>query len=396
MVLTHAHLDHSGYLPALVKAGFAGPIYCTDATRDLCEILLRDAGHLQEEEAEYANRKGFSRHRPALPLYTEADAVLALKRLVPVPFDDRAEVLPGVGARLRRAGHILGAATVTLEAEGRKLAFTGDLGRPDDPLLLPPEPIPHADALVCESTYGDRRHAPGDPGAVIGEVIRRTYARGGTLVIPAFAVGRTQLILYYLHRLRQTRAIPDLPIFLDSPMATDVTDLFARYGARHRLSGAEVAAVCRTAEVVNGAESVPGRRSGPAAQGHPLGERHGHRRPGGPPPQGLRARIPGAPCSSWATRPGAPGAPTSSTGPGRCASTGTDVPIAAEVVQLHEMSAHADADEIVGWMKGFETPPETTWLVHGEPEATEALRRRIVRELGWHVDVPEQLQRVAV
>jgi metallo-beta-lactamase family protein len=217
VVLTHAHLDHSGALPLLVKHGFEGVVICSEATASLCEVLLRDAGHLQEQDARYANKRGFSRYKPALPLYTVEDAEAALRRLRPIPFH-REQQLPGGGNLvLRRAGHILGAASLELEWERTSIAFSGDLGRHDDPIMLEPEPLAKGDYLVVESTYGDRSHPKIDPQRTIQEIVGATTKRGGTVVIPAFAVGRVQALLYYFERIKLAGGLGNVPIFLDSP-----------------------------------------------------------------------------------------------------------------------------------------------------------------------------------
>ena len=250
VVLTHAHLDHSGYLPALVRDGFGGPIFCSEGTRELAEILLPDSGHLQEEAAEYANRKSFSKHRPALPLYTEDHAIAALRRFRAVGFAEPFASAPGLRAELRPAGHMVGASFVRLSTDTDSVLFSGDLGRPNDAILAAPVTGLEADYLVIESTYGDRRHAPGDAEAVLAEVINRTAKRGGILVIPSFAVGRAQALLYFMWRLKSTGRIPDLPVFLNSPMATDATGVYHRYRAEHRLSPEQCKGMCTAAKIV--------------------------------------------------------------------------------------------------------------------------------------------------
>jgi metallo-beta-lactamase family protein len=236
VLLTHAHIDHSGYFPVLAKRGFGGTLWCTKATRDLAAILLPDAGHLQEEEAAYLNRQGKSKHKPALPLFSEDDAREALGRIRGVEFGETLRLGGGITARFAPAGHILGAASVVVEAGGSSVLFSGDLGRADDLVMQPPTRGLAADTVVVESTYGDRLHAAGDPLEQIGDVIRRTCDRGGVVVIPAFAVGRAQTLLYAIYRLRKANAIPDVPVFLNSPMAVDATELYHRYRAQHRLS----------------------------------------------------------------------------------------------------------------------------------------------------------------
>jgi metallo-beta-lactamase family protein len=255
VVLTHAHLDHSGYLPLLVRSGFAGKIYCSEATYDLCKILLPDSGHLLEEEANYANRHGFSKHVPALPLYSEADAVRALRHFAPVEFGGSFTIAGTVRGELALAGHILGAAIVTLRAEAKTLVFSGDLGRPHDPILLAPAAIGEADYLVLESTYGDRRHDPVDPLVLLGRTIRETVGRGGVVVIPSFAVGRAQSLLYDLYRLKQRGEIPSfVPVYLNSPMAVDATALYQKHLHGHRLSHDQCCAMSHAATIVTSVE----------------------------------------------------------------------------------------------------------------------------------------------
>ncbi|HZW51206.1 MAG TPA: MBL fold metallo-hydrolase, partial [Rudaea sp.] len=255
VVLTHAHLDHSGYLPLLVKRGYTGPVYCTPATAELCKILLPDSGHIQEEDAEYANRGGFSKHHPALPLYTEEDAMRCLRQLRTVDFNEDFAIGPGLQGRFTPAGHILGAACVTVTGTAGKLVFSGDLGRPHDGIMNPPAPLSDADYIVVESTYGDRTHPSVDALDELAQIILRTVNRGGCVIVPAFAVGRTQTLLHFIHQLKAQGRIPSqLPVFLNSPMATDVTTLYERFGSELRLPKSEVAAMCRAATFVNSVE----------------------------------------------------------------------------------------------------------------------------------------------
>jgi metallo-beta-lactamase family protein len=255
VVLTHAHIDHSGYLPVLIKLGFRGRIYSSEATLDLCRILLPDSARLAEEDAERANRRGYSKHKPALPLYTERDAKLALEHFVTVPFGQDFEPVSPLRARFGRAGHILGASTVRVTDGRSTIAFSGDLGRAHDSIMRAPEPMDRADFLVVESTYGDRNHEPVEADIELGNVISRTVARGGTVVIPAFAVGRTQALLLSIARLKAKKKIPgDLAVYLNSPMAEDTTDVYHRHRAEHRLSEKECAAMCRAAKIVNSIE----------------------------------------------------------------------------------------------------------------------------------------------
>ena len=388
VVLTHAHIDHSGYLPLLVRNGFRGPIFCTEGTRELCELLLPDSGRLQEEEAAYANRHGHSRHDPALPLYTEQDAARALERFVPVAFDQETEAFAGVSFRLRPAGHIVGAAMALVQGEGTLVLFSGDLGRPNDPVMKPPVPVAAADYLVLESTYGDRLHSKDDPAATLAALINRTTKRGGAVIVPAFAVGRAQMLLYLLYRLKRDGAIPDIPIFLNSPMAVDATRIFHAHHGEHRLSREECTAMFKQVQYVNTVEESKAlnSRRGPmvviSASGMATGGRVLHHiRAFGP---DARNMILFAGYQSAGTRGAA-----LVQGADSVKMHGEYIPIRAEVAQLDNLSAHADSEEILDWLANFTAPPATTFLTHGEPSAADALRRRIKDRLGWNCHVPE-------
>jgi metallo-beta-lactamase family protein len=388
VVLTHAHIDHSGYLPLLVKNGFRGPIYCSPATRDLCEILLRDCAHLQEEEAEYANRKGYSKHRPALPLYTMADAELCLKQFHCVDFGTEFNPAKDLACRLQPAGHLLGAAFVTLTDQRRSLVFSGDLGRPHDLTMRPPVPFPGADYLILESTYGDRLHPAVDPETTLAEYVNRTAARGGVVVVPAFAVGRSQTILYCLHRLKTHNRIPDIPIYLDSPMAIDATEIFRRYAGEHRLGREECAAIGRTARYVNTAEESRALSASRfpmvliSASGMATGGRVLHH---------LKAFAPDHRNTILFTGYQAGGTRGASLLGGAQAIKihGDYVPIRAEIGVIENLSSHADYQETLDWLRGADQTPIRVFLNHGEPAAADALRLRIEEALGWNVCVPE-------
>ncbi len=391
VVLTHAHLDHSGYLPLLIRNGFHGPVYCTRATADLCRILLPDAGRLQEEEAEYANRHRFSKHKPALPLYTEEEARSALKLLKPRQWQRPFE-LGDLQIELLPAGHILGASMVRLWYADRQLLFSGDLGRPNDALMPPPASIRHADFLVLESTYGNRGHDPGDPGEKLAAIISRTAARGGVTLIPSFAVGRAQTLLYEIERMKSCGRIPaGLPVYLNSPMASDVTELYEKYAGEHRLDRARFRAMCRAAILVGSAEESErlNQRRGPmviiAASGMATGGRIVHH---------LKAFAPEARntvlfCGYQAG--GTRGASILSGAPS-VKIHGDYVPVRAEVASIDNFSAHADAAEILQWLKAFSAAPRRTFLTHGEPIAADALRLRIAEALGWRCDLPDYLE----
>lgn len=395
VVLTHAHIDHSGYLPRLVADGFRGRIYATEATRDLCDILLPDAAHLQEKDAEYANRHGFSKHHPALPLYTRADAAAALERIVTVPFETEQRIAGPYSIRFQPAGHILGAAIVTMTGAGRRIVFSGDLGRSGSPTMVDPTPVRTADYLLVESTYGDRRHDSNDPEAALADAINRTAARGGTVIIPSFAVGRAQTLLYHLNRLKVARRIPDVPVFLDSPMSIDASELFCRHHREHRLTAAEARASCAVARYVQDVEESKALDASPvpkvivSASGMATGGRVLHHiKHYAPDPRNL---ILFAGFQAGGTRGAAMTA-----GADQVKIHGQYVPVRAEVANLSMLSAHADADGIMDWLRQFQAPPRQTFVVHGEPSAADALRHRIEEELGWPCRVPEHLEIIAL
>lgn len=386
VVLTHAHLDHSGALPLLVREGYRGPVLTTHGTRELCGLLLPDSGHLQEADAEFANRHKISRHQPALPLYTEEDAHRALKLFKPLDFDEPL-TLGALQLRLRPAGHILGASSVELRQGERTLLMSGDIGRPDDLMMKPPVPIAHADTLVIESTYGDRQHDDGDHAAELADVIRRTAARGGMVIIPAFAVGRAQALLYQIWLLKQANRIPDLPVFLDSPMAIDTTGIYQRHANEHRLSVdecrhmAQVARFCRTPDqsrelnqltypaiIISASGMATGGRILHHLMNH-LGDR--------------RCSVVFAGFQAGGTR----GARLVA-GERSIRIFGQDVAVNAEVVSIPGMSAHADAAQIIQWLGTLSHAPQHIYITHGEHDAADALRRRIQRELGWRASVP--------
>ena len=395
VVLTHAHLDHSGALPLLVKRGFTGPVFATPSTIDVCGVLLPDSGRLQEEDAEYANRRQRSKHTPALPLYTEEDANRALRQLRPLPFEEPSDSIAGMRLRLRPAGHILGASSVELTAGDTTVLFSGDLGRPDDAIMRAPVSIERADYIVAESTYGDRLHDASNAELLLGQVIQRTAARGGIVVIPAFAVGRAQSLLYAIYRLKQRSEIPDLPIYLNSPMAIDMTDIYHRHRAEHRLSAEECAGMIAVATMVRTTEAsraLVARRQ-PAvivsASGMATGGRVLHHLKALAPDS--RNAIVFAGFQAGGTR----GARIVA-GERSIRIHGEDVAVNAEVVSLPGMSAHADAQQIVQWLKTAPKPPRGIYLNHGEPAPADALRQRIERELGWSATVPRLGQSVEI
>jgi metallo-beta-lactamase family protein len=388
VVLTHAHLDHSGLLPRLVKLGFRGTIYCTHGTRELCRVLLPDSGRLQEEDAAFANRHGFSKHKPALPLYTEEEAETCLRQLRGVPFRHAVEVAPDVRVEFFPAGHVLGAAFVRVATSQGVVTFSGDIGRPGDPLMNAPDPPGPTDYLVTESTYGDRTHPPIDAEQELLGWLKPAYERNAVIVIPAFAVGRTQTLLLLLARLRARNAIPDLPIFMDSPMAIDATELYQRFRAEHRVDAEECRRMCSTARITTTPEASKAldQCAGPmiilSASGMATGGRVVHH---------LKAFVGDernlvllAGFQAGGTRGAAllAGAPL-------LRMHGQEFPVRAQVGQLQASSAHGDANELLDWMRGLPHPLRSVFVTHGEPGASDTLRRRIERELGWSAIVPE-------
>jgi len=387
VILTHAHLDHSGYLPLLVRNGFRGKVFATSGTRDLCEILLRDSGHLMEREAESANRYGYSKHKPALPLYTQRDAELSLEQFLPCEFGRRYELGEDLYLRFLPAGHILGSSFVQLTSGSGSVIFSGDLGRPNSATMANPAIIEEADWLIVESTYGNRKHEKANPEDMLADIISRTAARGGIVLIPAFAVGRAQSVLYHLQRLKSVRRIPDLPIFIDSPMAINASEIFCDHVKEHRLSKSQCRAMCEGAIYVRSAEDSKAldqilmpmvliSASGMATGGRVL---H-HLKYFAPDP---RNTILFTGFQAAGTR----GASIVG-GAAQVKIHGQQVSIRADVQNLHMLSAHADADEILGWLGNFRHPPETTFITHGEPAASEELRRRIENDLQWRCVVP--------
>ena len=394
VILTHAHIDHSGYLPLLARQGFKGKVFCTPATADLCRILLPDSGHLQEEEAEYANRHGLSKHAPAQPLYTREDAERCLKLLHPVAHGKLWHPAPGLNASLMPAGHMVGASFVRLDNGSRSILFSGDIGRPNDLVLKAPSQMDGADYLVVESTYGDRLHKNSDPLLELGKVINRTAARGGVVLIPAFAVGRAQSLLHCIQVLKAQGVIDNkLPVYLNSPMAASATQAYQKHQAELRLTAAQCEAMARAAHIVQSPEEsrLLNARRGPmviiAASGMATGGRVVHHLKAFAPDK--RNTILFAGFQAGGTR-GATivgGSPT-------VRIHGQDVPVRAEVAMLDDLSAHADAAEIIDWLRGFKSAPKQTFITHGEPAAADAMRQRIERELHWACHMPCYLESV--
>ncbi|MCB1608062.1 MAG: MBL fold metallo-hydrolase [Xanthomonadales bacterium] len=395
VLLTHAHLDHSGYLPALVKQGFGGRIHATASTLELCGLLLPDSGHLQEEEAEYARRKGYSKHADPRPLYTQADAEACLKRFSAHPFEASVELAPGISARFIPAGHLLGAASIELTVGSCRLLFSGDLGRSVDPLMRPPRPFAGADVLLCESTYGNRTHASSDPEAELAPLIRDAAARGAVVIVPAFAIGRAQGLMLHLARLRQRGEIPRVPVFLNSPMAIDATEIYHRHHDEHHVSVEDCRGMYELATFVHTAEESKelNLRHGPmviiSASGMLSGGRVLHHL------EAFGSDSRNLILMSGYQAGGTRGAALAG-GARSLRMFGREVEIRAKVAALDSFSGHADANELLDWMRGAAPVPTQTYITHGDPDASDALRRRIQNELGWRCRVPEHLERVAL
>lgn len=393
VILTHAHIDHSGYLPLLARQGFSGKVYCSPATLDLCRILLPDSGYLQEEEAAFLNRHRLSKHTPALPLYTRKDAESCLKLFQPQPYGKKWQPVPGLAAVLEPSGHMAGSSFVRLDDGARSILFSGDIGRPNDMVLKAPSSMDGADYLVVESTYGDRVHPQSDPLTKLGRVINETAARGGVVVIPAFAVGRAQSLLHCIHRLKAQGLIQDIPVYLNSPMAANAMDVYWKHRHELRLSASECQAVATTAHIVQSPEEsqMLNSRRGPmiiiAASGMATGGRVVHHLKAFAPDR--RNTILFAGYQAGGTR----GA-TIAAGSPSVRIHGQEVPVRAEVAVLDDLSAHADADEILAWLAHFTAPPKQTFITHGEPAAADALRQRIERELRWECHLPYYLESV--
>ncbi len=387
VVLTHAHIDHSGYLPLLARQGFRGPVLCTPATYELCRILLPDCGYLLEEEAEFNNRHGTSKHHPALPLYTQQDALDCLRLFKPVRHDQPWDAPGGLQGRFWPSGHMPGSSFVRLDNGQRSILFSGDIGRPHDLVMQPPATPDAADYLVVESTYGDRLHLDSDPLQVLADVINRTSARGGVVVIPAFAVGRAQALMYAIHLLKARGLVHKLPVYLNSPMAARATEVYLRHTGELRLSVEEAREVVAGVQVVQSADDsrLLNARKGPmviiAASGMATGGRVVHHLQAFAPDRRNTLLLAGYQAGGTRGAALAGGARS-------LRIFGQDVPVRAEVAQLDHLSAHADAAEILTWLGRLSRAPQRTFITHGEPAAADALRQRIERTLRWPCHLP--------
>ncbi|NIM65442.1 MAG: MBL fold metallo-hydrolase [Candidatus Latescibacteria bacterium] len=398
VLLTHAHIDHSGFLPRFCKDGFKGPIRCTYPTYDLCEILLKDSAHLQEEDAAWANKKGFSKHKPALPLYTVEDAEKTLKLFQPLYYGEDYTIGDGIRLKFKDAGHILGSAFIDVKVSNgekmRKILFSGDLGRPERPILRDPVQVFNVDYLVLESTYGNRLHEDVSQYDELAGVINDSVKRGGVLVIPAFAIGRTQTLLYVIRELEEQRKIPSLPIYVDSPMAIDATDIF-----RKRISDQDLASrilalegkklfqtkhlhLCDSREESKAINKIKSRAIIISASGMVTGGRILHH---------MIARLPNRKNTVLFIGYQAEGTRGRAMLEGKetVRIHGENVPVRAHIENISGFSGHADYNETLAWLMGFNKPPEKIFLVHGEPEASKAMAEKIRKNFSWDVIIPE-------
>lgn len=387
VVLTHAHLDHSGYLPRLMREGFHGHIWCTPATKQLSEILLVDSGNLQEEDARHANRFGYSKHEPAEPLYTAADAEKVMPQFHTADYGHPVRVGPFT-IRFSPAGHILGSSCVRVECEGHSITFSGDVGRPHDPVMNPPAPLQETDWLVVESTYGDRLHEKTDVAEKLARLVSETITRGGTVLLPAFAVGRAQVLMFLLTSMMAKRQIPQAPIYLDSPMAIDVTDVFMHHHKEHRLNRSECEMMCAhvlytsTGEQSQAISASEHPKIIIAGAGMLNGGRILHH---------LMAFGGDARNTLIMTGYQAEGTRGHAllNSADKLRIYGQEVDIRCQVEQLDGLSAHADYEEILDWLRPL-VPPRKTFITHGEPVAADSLRQKLERQFGWSTEVPEQ------
>ncbi len=401
VALTHAHIDHTGFLPRLVKEGFHGPVYCSQPTADLMGVLLPDSGHLQEEDAAFANRKGFSKHAKALPLYTAEDAQDALRYLHPFAQDQPVKLDNGFQFQFSKSGHILGSKSLLVTANGLRVMFTGDLGRYRATGGHPDAPPGPADYVVMESTYGDRLHPKNDVRPRLAKVIQDTVKHGGSVVIPAFAVERTQKLLFLLRTLMDDHLIPQIPIHIDSPMAIEAVKIFMRYG--QEFDEETKAMVKRHGSpfhwpqvyfdrTVEQSKQVSASREPMiiiSASGMATGGRVLHHLAQRLPDHRNTVMFVGFQAADTRGHLIASGAPT-------VRIHGEDIPVRAHVESFEEFSDHADYEEALRWLGSFQTPPKQVLLVHGEPQAAQALEKRIEQKLGWDVHVPQHMERMAL
>lgn len=391
VILTHAHIDHSGYLPLLVKNGFKGDIYCTFGTKDLCSILLPDSGYLHEKDAYLANKYGYSKHHPALPLYTIADAESALKQFTPQDYSKEISLFDDISFQFIRAGHIIGSAYVRLNFLNKSILFTGDMGRAHDPVMQQPNIVEEVDYLVIESTYGNRLHEKEDPKILLKKIINNTVHRGGSVIIPSFAVARAQSLLHYIAVLKKEQSIPDIPVYLDSPMAINATQIMHKYRGELHLSNNECIDLCNTATYTRTPEEskeldnnkfpkIIISASGMAAGGRVLFH--------------LKTYAPDHRNTILFTGYQAGGTRGARivNGEKEIKIQGQMISVRAQVESLGNLSAHADYNEILGWLNHFRKPPKKIFITHGEPDSSNSLKTKIEQRFGWNCIVPEYQQ----
>lgn len=391
VLLTHAHIDHSGYLPLLVKNGFKGNILCSKATYDLCRVLLPDSGYLHEEDAKRANKYHYSKHHPALPLYTQQDAIHCLQSFKFIDFNKNIQLYPEVTAFWGHAGHILGAAFIELQLGTEKITFSGDLGRFCDPIMNPPDKPKQTDTLIIESTYGNRLHGTEDPLLIMASTINQTITQQGTLLIPAFAVGRTQAIMYYLDQLILHKKIPSLPIYLDSPMAIDATKILQQYLSEHKLSKNDCERICNRVKYINSPEEsklIDNNKSPKiilSASGMMSGGRILHHLKYFGPDEKNTILITGFQAT------GTRGARLLNHET-HLKIHGEMVPIRAKIVELTATSAHADYNELLNWLSLFPALPKRIFISHGEPNSALALQKHIENKFHKKTIIPKYLE----
>lgn len=402
VLLTHAHIDHTGYLPRLVRDGFRGPIYSNGATRELCALLLPDSAHLQEEDAHYAARKGYTPHKPPLPLYTVPESQTALAQFREIPRADTFTISTQFSVRPHDAGHILGSSwlelTITENGKQTLMVFSGDLGRYDQPILKDPEPPTRADFLLCESTYGDRDHPAGSVPDELAEIVNETAKRGGAIVIPSFAVGRTQTLMFYLRQLEEERRIPRLPTYVDSPMAINVTDIYENHREDHDLEftreegqgyhdplNVHEVHMTRSVEDSKKINEVVSPCIIISASGMATGGRILHH---------LARRLPDSRSAVLLVGYQAEGSGGRALQEGAkyLRIHGEEVPVRARIIEIAQLSAHAGKSELLRWLSGFQAPPRQTFLVHGEPPALNALRDAVTSQFHWPATIPAYQQ----
>ncbi len=392
VLLTHAHIDHTGYIPLLVKHGFSGKIYCTEGTKDLCSILLPDSGHIQEDDARHLNKYGYTKHKPALPLYTLEEARASLNNFESCAFDSITTLFDNFNFQFLRAGHIVGSSFIRIQFNNTSILFTGDMGRPNDPVMKAPTIIKDIDYLICESTYGDRLHEPGHPKDYLKDIINKTVHRGGSIIIPSFAVGRAQALLHYIYLLRKEQSIPNIPIYLDSPMAVSATSILLKHCENLRLAENECKQLCDVATYVNTPEDSKQLDENQmpkiiiSASGMASGGRVVH-----------HLKVYAKDFRNTILFTGYQAIGTLGrrlvNGEKNVKMYGEWVKVEAEVESLSNTSAHSDYSEILDWLSHYEKPPKRVFITHGEKKSSNSLKEKIEKQFGWDCIVPHFKQK---